>query len=463
MAQQTSKTARYVAAESLNRLFRQQLPARHILNRLSQTNRLTETDRKFAMNLVFGVLRNRDSLDFLITRLSTTKVKKLHPFVQQTLAVGLYQIFFLDSVPDSATVNEAVKSCKQARVPQRLQGFVNGLLRNAVREKDKLNQELTQTASRLTNHPEWLSERWQQRYGKAVLQRICSINNQEPAVSLRVNSCKISREQYLQHLLKANITGKKGISPDCVLLPLFRGKIDSLPGYEDGWFQIQDEAAQLATLLLQPIRQRACYLDCCAGLGGKTSHIVQLCQPHKAEVIAIEPEKARQKKFSKNLNRLFPEQNCRLHGSTVQEFAQATQKRFAGILVDAPCSGTGVIRRQPDIRWNRRKNDFIKNQQLQLEILSCAAKLVEPGGVIVYSTCSLEDEENDRVISLFLENNKEFQLSSCSEFLPDKAQQYIRKPIAKTELKGDFLAPLPDTYIDGFFAARLVKKTRQRK
>lgn len=452
------KSCRYVAAETLNKLFKLQLPTKRLLDTLCQTNKLSEPDRNLAMKLVFGVLRNKGSLDFFITQLSSVKLRKLHPFVHQALAVSLYQIFFLDSIPESAAVNEAVKSCQQAKVPKRLHGFVNGVLRNALRQKDQLLQKLSKANPLIPNQPQWLINRWQSNYGKDISQKLTETNQQEPGLTLKVNSLKISFESFILTLKDNNIVAAKGSAPDAVILPDFHGKVNDLAGYKEGLFHVQDSAAQLATLLLKPIKKEGKYLDCCAGLGGKTGHIVQLCTPLGAEVIAIEPEKNRQNKFTDNLTRLFPDLPITLHTSSIQDFAVKNATHFSGIFVDAPCSGTGVIRRQPDICWNRKEDDFLENQKLQLEILLTAAEMVQPGGVLVYATCSLEPEENDQVIHQFLIQNNEFSLSSCSDFLPTDAVKYTRPLISINDTAGDVFAPLPEEYIDGFFAARLIKR-----
>ncbi len=460
---QKHKSCRYVASETLSKLFKQQLPTKQLLDTLCQTNKLSEPDRSLAMKLVFGVLRHKGSLDFVITQLISVKLKKLHPFVHQALAVGLYQIFFLDSIPESAAVNEAVKSCQQAKVPKRLHGFVNGVLRNSIRKKDQLLQKLSDKKSLIHNQPQWLIKKWQENYGVDTTKNISEINQQEPTLSLNVNSLKTSVDQFITTLNESSFVVEKGPAPDSVILPDFHGKVSELPGYNEGFFQVQDSAAQLATLLLQPIKKEGRYLDCCAGLGGKTGHIVQLCSPLEAEVIAVEPEKNRQKKFVENMTRLFPERAITLHQSSIQDFATKNPATFSGIFVDAPCSGTGVIRRQPDICWNRKEGDFLKNQKLQLEILSTAAEMVEPGGVLVYATCSLEPEENDQVIQTFLSQNDDFSLSCCSDFLPVEAKQYIRPLISTHDTKGDVFAPLPEKHMDGFFAARLIKQPKKMK
>lgn len=452
-----NRSCRYAAAETLNRLFKQRLPAKLLLDRLSLENNLSEPDRSLAMKLVFGVLRNKGSLDFLITQLSKLKLKKLHPFVHQSLAVGLYQIFFLDSIPESAAVNEAVKSCQQAKVPKRLHGFVNGVLRNSIRNREELQKKLASQNNQFTNQPEWLLKRWQHCYGNEVAEQIIKLNQQEPSLCLRINSLKIERDEYIYRLAENSISAAEGIGPEAVILTDYNGKIAHLPGYNEGLFQVQDSTAQLATLLMQPIKEKSQYLDCCAGLGGKTSHLIQLCSPAHSEVIAIEPEENRVRRFRENMHRLFPDLTVKLHSSTVQVFVKKNKSQFAGIFVDAPCSGTGVIRRQPDISWNRSTEDFAENQKLQLEILMAAAEMVEPGGTLVYATCSLEPEENDQVIEAFLSENSIFSLSSCRAILPAEAEKLTRSLQTERKIEGDVFAPLPTEHSDGFFAARLIK------
>ncbi len=407
------------------------------------------------MQLVYGVLRHRQYFDRILEILSRTPLRKLDPFVHQSLAVGLYQLFFLERIPESAAVNEAVASCKKAKVPQRLHGFVNGILRQAIRQRDIIStQALTDKGGQLIlNHPQWLVKRWQKNFGHAETERICRVNNMEPALVLRVNSTGIICDNFCRLLAEAGISYQLGsYSPDAVILPDFHGSIVSLPGYNEGFFQVQDEAAQLATTLLGPFLPGANYLDGCAGLGGKTCHLLQLARQHDLNITAVEPEPRRLKKLEENIHRLFAGDSLVIHKTTLQQFAALPGDHFfEGILIDAPCSGTGVMGRHPDIRWNREEEELLRYQQQQLELLANAAPLVKPQGVLVYATCSLEPEENHQLIDSFLRTHQEFVLTDCSPYLPKSAQRFV---INK------FFAPHPAATIDGFFAARMQKKSR---
>ena len=412
------------------------------------------------MNLVFGVLRQRQELDILLRTLSNVRLKKLQPFVHQSLVVGLYQLFFLENIPESAAVNEAVNSCRAANVPKRLHGFVNGILRNAIRRREELLKLLQQKmeSGTLYNHPDWLVERWINNFGGEETSRICAINSLEPKLILRTNSLKISQKDLMKTLQNNDITVLAGIAPDSIILTDYRGSISELPGYKDGFFQVQDNAAQLASLLLHPIRENGTYLDACAGLGGKTSHMIQICDKAHATVVAVEPDQERGTKFHQNIGRLFPDRVAELHTLTLEDFTLQNNTLFDGVLVDAPCSGTGVIRRHPDIRWNRTENDLFTNHNIQFEILSKAAKTVAQNGILIYATCSLEHEENDDVIALFLQHFPEFSLTDCTEILPSSAHQYLRELQTGTQNKGNVFAPHPNEIIDGFFAARLIRQ-----
>lgn len=404
------------------------------------------------MRLIYGVLRRRQYLDRIIQILSKTPLRKIDPFVHQALAVGLYQLFFLERIPESAAVNEVINSCKAARIPKRLHGFINGILRESIRQKDKLTLRAAKSSSHnlILNHPEWLVMRWQKNFGQQETVRICACNNEEPSLVLRVNSSIISRDDFYLTLVNADITFQPGsCAPDSIVLPNFHGKITTIPGYTEGHFQVQDEAAQLATTLLSPFTQKGRYLDGCAGLGGKTTHLLSLGQQLQLQIHAIEPEQHRLALLKENADRLDLYDTLTIHAGSLQDFAATEQGAFDGILIDAPCSGTGVTGRHPDIRWNRVESDLLRYQKGQKELLTAAADLVRPGGVLVFATCSLEPEENQDVIHHFLRTQPEFSLSDCSQQLPSSAHKYV---------KGNFFMPHPSASIDGFFAARLEKR-----
>lgn len=412
-------------------------------------------DRNLTMQLVYGVLRNRQYLDRIIELLSRTPIRKLNPFVHQATAIGLYQIFYLERIPESAAVNEAVESCRIKKIHKRLLGFVNGVLRQAIRQRERLRSQAatSEQGDTIVNHPRWLVDRWCKNFGVEETERICRINSLKPLSTLRVNSNRIDRTHFLKTLEENNILSQEGTySPEAITLIDFHGPLHSIPGYDEGHFSVQDEAAQLVTPLLGPFTKGGTYLDGCAGLGGKTGHLLQFGEKFQFTVHAVEPDRFRSTRLRENINRVFPDRNpesLHLHQGYLHDITLSDTEQFSGILIDAPCSGTGVIGKHPDIRWNRCESDIFKNQTQQLELLSHGAQLLAPGGILVYATCSIEPEENLEVINVFLSTHKDFCLTDCSEYLPKAAHRFVQD---------NCFSPLPEKGLDGFFAARLTKK-----
>ena len=441
-------SSRQAAVEALCQLAREQVPADRLLDRLSRAKALGQADRQLMVNLVYGVLRQRHYLEEVLQGLCRQPINRLKPRVRQTLLVGLFQLLFLDRIPESAVVNEAVKTIKAAGLPRPLQGLVNAILRNAVRGRADLPDPAGSPGHPFYNHPTWLTRRWQQHYGQTVMEAICAANNQQPPLTLQVFDSPETGKQIRTTLAEAGIATRNGrYSPEALLLEN-AGRINELPGFSDGLFQVQGEAAQLAGLLLAPVQAGGRYLDACAGAGGKTNALARACRDAKAHLNAVEPDPGRCRRFQDNARRLLPDFEIPLFQKTLQEFAAQEPPPFHGIFLDAPCSGTGVIGRRPDIRWNRREKELGRYQALQLELLDCAAELLTPGGLLVYATCSLEPEENQEVVEQFLARHPDFTLSPCAPWLPPSAQ-----PL----LDGPFFAPRPDQGLDGFFAARLVR------
>jgi 16S rRNA (cytosine967-C5)-methyltransferase len=445
-----NKSARFVAIKTLCELEKSRKPVKNIFNGLLAEYPLENNDRQLAVNIIYGILRKRESLDTMLQHLCSQPLRKLKPFIHQALRVGLYQLIFLDRIPESAAVNESVKAVKAARLPKRLHGFVNGVLRNSIRKREELLVLIRNSDNVILNHPHWLIERWENNYGKKEALRICKQNNEQALLSLQVNTCITDRESFSKTLHENGINAHNGIFCDTTLiLDDFHGDISKLPGFNEGLFQIQDQGAQLLVHILGPLKQDGEYLDACAGVGGKTSILIQLAKSLQAKVSAVEPEKARLEKFKENMTRLHPLLNVPIFPGRLQDYSVSNSKRFHGILLDAPCSGTGVIRRHPDIRWNRKAQDFKHYQETQLELLQSAAALLLPGGILVYATCSLEAEENEQVIEHFLTLHPEFTLEDCSPALPKTAHSHVTN---------GYFFPLPQSEIDGFFSARLCKR-----
>lgn len=452
MQKPTTHSARYVAIEILEQLFTRHQPVKALLDRSYKKNQFSTRDRGLVMQLVYGVLRKRQTLDRAIELLSSTPLKKLDPFIHQCLAVGLYQILFLTRIPESAAVNEMVNCCKVAGKPKRLHAFVNGNLRNAIRRRKELKKKILSTRNQtpILNHPTWLASRWTDNFGKEVAGGICASNNLKPKLTLRVNTTRISVEEMLELLTERSLSATAGTyAPEAVVLQEFQGSVHTLPGYNGGYFQVQDEATQLAAYLMTPFKEGGRYLDVCAGLGGKTSHLVQLGWEKNLEIHAVEPHHGRQKKLVENLGRLFDNPRVTVHAGTLQEVVSTLPADFDGILLDAPCSGTGVIRRHPDIKWNRCEEQLEEFSALQRELLQISSRLLAPGGSLVYATCSLEPEENIQVIQQFLAENRGFTVENCADRLPASCNNLV---------KGRCFHPLPTQGLDGFFGCCLTKE-----
>ena len=417
------------------------------LNRIIHESDLKESDRQLAVMLVMGVLRRQQYLDTIIASFSKTRLKKMKPLTLIALRVGCYQIIFLERIPDSAAVNETVKALKKMRQPGWLTGFVNGTLRAIARNRDTL--PLPETAGRsnspILEHPSWLTDRWTAHFGREKMEEICAVNNQQPQLCLR--AVPGERENLAEELNRKGIKAQLGrYSPESLVLPDYRGQISKLPGYAQGLFHVQDQAAQLVCQLLLPLRPDGLYLDGCAGLGGKTAVLAGVL-PQTASLLAVEPDARRARLLGENLQRLRLDKRVTVVRQRLEDFARTTDLVFDGILIDAPCSGTGVIRKHPDIRWNRQPEDMAVFQEQQLSLLHAGASLLAPGGVLVYATCSLEPEENREVVEAFLHRDDRFKLTDCSQFLPETAAELV-------DDLGCF-APLPSEEIEGFFAARL--------
>jgi len=442
--------SRLLALDALCRLQETRIPAPLIFDRLAEKIRPGLRDTQLAKAIIFGVLRHRQYLDFIIGRFSSHPVDKMKPRTLVALRVGVYQLLLLDRVPQSAAVNETVKAFKADRQPAWLVRFVNGVLRNVARNTTTLPgpDEATVDGGPILNHPDWLMRRWEQYFGTEKTKNICRINNEPPILTIRVNRTLISRGQLSTLFEKSGYNTTPGkFSDTALLLDRFHGNITELPGYEEGYFVVQDEAAQLASCLLR-MRKDGEYLDGCAGVGGKTTHLAALL-PAGGRLTAVEPEKSRYRLLGENLHRL---QNTDVvtKNMTLGEFAAKSRQLYDGILLDVPCSGTGVIRRRPDIRWNRLADDLPVYQQQQLQLLDTASSLLKEDGTIIYATCSLEPEENEQVISAFLSGHPHFFVADAGAHLPPAAACLI-------DAQG-CLHCAPDAGLDGFFAAGLRRK-----
>ncbi|MDD5757590.1 MAG: 16S rRNA (cytosine(967)-C(5))-methyltransferase RsmB [Desulfobulbaceae bacterium] len=443
-----SQCSRYHAIDILDQWQKNEQPVDLLLE--SRLLKFADArDRNLLKTLVFGVLRQRATLDWLLAKLSSTPLPRLHPTILQALRVGAYQILFLDRVPVSAAIHSTVEAVKQMGQPRWLTGFVNGVLRNTDRRKVELLAIIESgkmPAEARCNHPDWLLKRWRERYGTAGMTALCASNSRNATLCLRVNTAKITVSDFLARLAEQGLEAETGaLVPEAVYVNE-AGAVADLPGYGDGWFFVQDEIAQCIGGLVLPCPAGE-YLDGCAGLGGKTAVLAAIAAT-PAKVVAVEPQRLRQGLFKENMARLGL-QDVQFFAGSLREYALSQPARkFAAVLIDAPCSGLGVTGRHPDIRWQRQAEDLLVFQTTQVAILREAAPLLADGGVLVYATCSTEPEENEEVISLFLQEFPSFAIENAAGSLPASARHLADE--------AGFLRTVPGIHgSDGFFAARL--------
>jgi len=413
-----------------------------ILKDYIRRDRLDRREAALASRLCYGVLQNRGRLDFYLKQLLTGKLKDLHPAVHDILHLGLYQIYEMDKIPGSAAVNESVtlakKYCKKLR---NAPGLVNAVLRNALRTQGTL-KEPTSLADRYS-HPQKLIDLLEDYVGKERLVPMLKANNDIPPMTVQVNTLNITTDALIEKLAQENITAyHHSWLPDCLILS-GTGDLEQLDAFEEGLFYVQDAAARLSVLCAQ-IPEASHVLDCCAAPGGKsfaaaiamgnTGHI-QSCDVHAHKTALIQSG-------AKRLG---------LHTVSVcQQDATCARpewnEKMDVVLADVPCSGFGIIRKKPDIRYK----DPLSMQdlpELQLRILQQQAQYVKPGGLLLYSTCTLVRNENEAVVEAFLKTN------------PDFVTEPLPLPSVFPKNTSGMLTLVPGEYdTDGFFICRLRRK-----
>ncbi|NPU90509.1 MAG: 16S rRNA (cytosine(967)-C(5))-methyltransferase RsmB [Gammaproteobacteria bacterium] len=401
-ADSSIKNARALAAERLAQVLplnRQNTQPKSLAELLPQLTE-QEKDQGLVQELCFGVCRWFTRLDKLAAPLMRQPFKDRDADLHALLLVGLYQMFYL-RIPDHAAIAETVEACRQLKKEWAVK-VINGMLRSAQREKQNLEQQLPDSPAIQTAHPQWLIDGLAAAWPDQ-LNAILRANNEPGPMCLRVNRLRVSRDEYLRLLKTAGIAARAGeLADSAVYLEQAMG-VQLLPHFDDGWVSVQDEAAQLSAFLLNP-QPGERVLDACAAPGGKTGHLLEL-QPHLGELVALDADAKRLQRVEQNLQRL--QLHASVVHSTLEEYAAHFDgPRFDRILLDAPCSATGVIRRHPDIKWLRKRSDIGKLAATQLRLLEMAFGLLKPGGTLLYATCSVLPQENMRVVHGFLKQQK---------------------------------------------------------
>lgn len=480
MGKQLKKNARQAAFDILGRVFGGGAYADIILQK--ELNGLTVEDRPLATEIVYGVLRWQIRIDFIIDAFSSIKTRKLEHRVLNSLRIGVYQLLFLSGIPSSAAVNESVnliKSGAKGVTPSKgvtpgakKAGFVNAVLRKIDREREAivfpdLKTDPQRHISVVYSHPEWMIRRWTTRYGIDAAARLCNANQTRPGKTVRANTIIISRDNLIKALEEAGFKVRKTVfSPDGI--EVIEAPASKTLDPVDPRFYIQDEASQLIARLVCPEPGETC-LDACAAPGGKSTHMAALME-NTGMILAMDKYPGRIKSLvdaakrceagiiktlAADAARPLPFSSSPLAKEGRVGGAIDTGKNFASdgfdaILLDAPCSGLGVLRRSPDIKIKRKEADIAALSKTQKAIIGNLSSYVRKGGRMVYSVCTLEPEETDGVINAFLKNHPDFSLENAAVSLPPAC-----KPLVD---EYGFLRTMPHLHnTDGFFAARLKK------
>jgi len=416
-----------------------------LLREASQVFGLDRRDRALALELAYGVIRNLTHLDYILSFYIKTGPQGLSEPLRDVLRLAVYQIKYLDKVPERAAVNEAVEQAKLLGGPK-AGGFANGILRTLLREPGRVTYPAGEAGLSIVNsYPSWLVARWVARLGNDGAEALMKAGNGHPPVTLRANTLLTTRDRLLELLLADGVEAAPGrYAPDSINV---RGRgVAELPGFADGLFAVQDEAAQLVSMMLAPMPGWT-VLDACAAPGGKSAHISAL-SGGLARVIAMDIGLDKLRLMKENISRL------RL-GNVYPVMGDASYPPVKGpvdaVLIDAPCTALGVIRRRPEIKYNRTGADLSRLAWMQRGLLDAVSGLVRPGGVMVYAVCSTEPDEGEDVVSAFLTDNKGFVAEDAGKYLPVAAHCFVNEE--------GFMRSYPHLHgTDGFFAARLIKK-----
>ena len=439
---------RKLALEALYKIDKKEAYSNIVLDELLNKNRnvLSNKDINFISELVYGVTTWKLTLDTIIQKYSKIKIKKISPWVINILRMGAYQIEFLDKVPKSAAVNESVNLCK--KYGGKSIGFVNAILRK-VEKSDYLElfeiKNDIEKISKTTSMPEWIVKELNKEFNTEKVNEICKNSNLKPKITIRVNNLKTTKNELRKSLQSKEIEVEDGIIEDFLYLKNVKN-ITNLDEYKKGLFTMQDESAGLTALVLNP-KEGESILDCCSAPGGKTTYIAELMN-NNGNVIAWDLYKHRLDKVQENSKRLGIDIiKTKENDATVlkEEYIE----KFDKILIDAPCLGLGVIKRKPDIKWQRKFEDVEEISKIQEKILNTCSKYLKKGGILVYSTCSIIQSENEKIVEKFLKSEN-FELEEINNINIENVENKITK-------KG-IIKLYPSENMDGFFISKLIKK-----
>lgn len=438
---------RQAACETLLRIKKEGGFADRLIDNELSGGTLIGPDRGLYAELVYGVLRRQGTLDHILQQLLDKPMIELDPLALVILRIGLYQLTCLDRIPESAAVNESVNLAKL--ITPGTSGLINAVLRNYLRRRDAItfpdiSKNPAAAIAAKHSQPEWLAEQWLEQLGVLEAQQLAEASSQQPPLTLRVNTLRSSRDELLREFEKQGIVALPcRFSPDGITLT-GRHTINSLPGFDAGLFAVQDEASQLAGRLLAAEPGERVW-DACSAPGGKTCHIAQQMDD-RGELIATDISRSKLTLVQESVRRL----GISSVSTAVVDLHQPDtfpDVFFDRILLDAPCSGLGVIRRNPEAKWRLFSGDITRLAAVQKTLLKNAATKLKPGGTLLYSTCSTSEAENELVVEDFLLHHPDFMLENLNDLFPEWKELFA--------FYGMFRVWPHRHGMDGFFAARI--------
>lgn len=429
------------------------------LNRSLQESGMSRADAALATELVYGTIGRQATLDYWLSKFVAKGLRKLDTWVHQLLRLSAYQLLFLDRIPSHAAVNEAVTIAKR-RGHSGISGMVNGVLRSIDRGKDELKlsdiRAETPVATLALRHsyPEWLVRRWADAFGLETTEAILASGNEPPHASIRVNTMLASRDQRLRELQESGLDAQPSAVAPSGIVVRGGGNMADTEGFRNGLWSVQDESSMLVAEVVAP-KPGMKVLDCCAAPGGKSAHMAELMEG-KGKVWANDLHAHKRELIVSQTERLKLRNVEAITSDAAKLSERFKEQSMDAVLLDAPCSGFGVIRRKPEIKWNKTEGDIAEIAALQRQLLKEASELVRPGGTLVYSTCTIEKEENERQVAAFLAEHPDFELDA---HWPEAVLIRLREAgIIGKQFDGQ-LQLLPHHFgSDGFYIARMTRR-----
>ena len=444
-------SARELGFNILNDIYINNAYSNIAIKRHLNSNQTTSQEENLVREIVYGVLENELYINHILSKASKIKIKKIHPKMLIILKMGIYQLVFMDRIPDSAAVNESVNLAKKHGHKGTI-GFVNGVLRNINRNKEEFTKINVKTKAEYISikysHPQWIVDRWIKEFGEEFAEDLCMINNTKPELNIRVNNLKTNKEKLKNKLEEKGFIVRDGkYAKDSIVIEN-PSRITELEEFRRGHFFIQDESSSLVGQIMDP-KPGCTVLDICSAPGGKATHIAEIME-NKGRVLSRD--------IHENKLSLIQANAKRLGIKIIKTKTSDARKRDEGLLniadyllIDAPCSGFGLIRRKPEIKWNRNEGDIEELTKLQYEILNNAKDYLKVGGTLIYSTCTIENDENINMIRRFLNENENFKLVNIEDKLENKEKIET--------LKEGYIQLYPSIHgTDGFFIGKMIKE-----